>query len=113
LRHLRNRKAPGPDEIHNEMLKHLSPSMHRASHSLFTLMWVMRTAPDSWKEPNTILLHMKNDESLLENNKPIAPANTMYKLWTSLLQECLSKHADHYGILSNSREGYRPYLETL
>ncbi len=53
-------------------------------------MWVMRTAPDSWKEPNTILLHMKNDESLLENNKPIALANTMYKLWTSLLQECLS-----------------------
>ncbi len=76
LKHLKNRKAPGPDEIHNEMLKHLPPSMHRALHNLFTLMWMTGTTPDRWKEANTILLHKKNDESLLENYRPIALANT-------------------------------------
>ncbi len=37
----------------------------------------------------------------------------MYKLGPSLLQESLSKYADHYDILSNSQEGYRPYRNTM
>jgi len=43
----------------------------------------------------TILLHKKNDETLLENHQPIALANTMYKLWTGLIQECLNMYAVH------------------
>ena len=81
MRQLKTRKAPwpGPDEIHNEMLKHFPPSVHQAllKHSLFTLMWMTGTTPGSWKESNTILLHNKNDESLLEFYRPIALANTM------------------------------------
>ena len=89
VRHLSNNWAPGPDEVNNELLKHLPPSMHQAIHKLFVLMWLTGTTPDSWKESNTILLHKKNSELLLENYRPIALANTMYKLWTSLIQESL------------------------
>jgi hypothetical protein len=61
----------------------------------------------------TILLHKKNDETLLENHQPIALANTMYKLWTGLIQECLNMYAVHYSILSNSQEGFRRYRNTM
>ena len=47
---------------------------------------VTGTTPDSWKASNTILLHNKNSELLLENYRPIALANTMYKLWTGVIQ---------------------------
>ena len=106
VKHLSNNRAPGPDEINNELLKHLPPSMHQAIHKLFVLMWLTGTTPDSWKESNTILLH-KNSESLLENYRPIALASTMYKLWTSLIQESLGRYAEYYDILSTSQEGFR------
>ena len=59
--------------------------------------------------------HKENDESWLENYRPIALANTVYKLklWTGLIQECLNMYADHYNILSNSREGFRRYRITM
>ena len=81
--------------------------MHQAIHKLFVLMWLTGTTPDSWKESNTILLHKKNSELLLENYRPIALANTMYKLWTSLIQESLGQYAEYYDILSTSQEGFR------
>jgi len=41
--------------------------MQDAIHQLFILMWMTSTTPDAWKQPETILLHKKNDETLLEN----------------------------------------------
>ena len=38
IAHLSNNKMPGPDEITNELLKHLPLSMHDAIHQLFVLM---------------------------------------------------------------------------
>ena len=113
IAHLSNNKMPGPDEIPNELLKHLPLSMHDAIHQLFILMWMTGTTPDGWKESETILLHKKNDESLLENYRPIALANTMYKLWTGMIQECMNVYADHNNILSNSQEGFRRYRNTM
>ena len=60
--------------------------MHEAIHNVFILTWLTGTTPLNWKASNTILLHKKNSELLLENYKPIALANTMYKLWTSVIQ---------------------------
>lgn len=81
--------------------------MHQAIHKLFVLMWLTGTTPNGWKESNTILLHKKNSEFFLENYRPIALANTMYKLWTSLIQESLGRYKEQYGILSTSQEGFR------
>ena len=113
LSHLSNIKTPGPDEIPNELLKHLRASMQDAIHQLFILMWMTSTTPHAWKQSETILLHKKNDETLLEKYRPIALANTMYKLWTGLIKECLNMYADHYNILSNSQKGFRRYRNTM
>ena len=40
MRHLKNGKAPGPDGIPNELLKHLPEGVHQAIHKLFILMWM-------------------------------------------------------------------------
>ena len=76
-------------------------------------MWMTVTTPDGWKESDTILLRNKSDESLLENYEPVTLANTMYKLWTGLIQERMNVAADHYNILNNSQEGFRRYRNTM
>lgn len=111
--HLSNNKTPGPDEIPNELLKNLPSSMRETIHRLFVLMWMTGTTPDSWKESNTILLHKKNSELLIGIYRPIALANTMYKLWTGVIQESLSRYAEHYDILSSSQEGFRQEKNTM
>ena len=45
LRHLENGKAPGPDGIPNELLKHLPEGVHQVIHKLFILMWMTGTTP--------------------------------------------------------------------
>ena len=86
--------------------------MLEATHNLLILMWLTGTTPNSWKQSNTILLHKKNDETLLENYGPTALANTLYKLWTGLIQKGLSK-AEHFDILSSSQEGFREDKDTM
>ena len=80
VRRLSNNKRPGPDGIPNELIKHLPDELHLAIHNLFVLMWMTGTTPQSWKESSTILLHKKGSELDLNNYRPIALANTLYKL---------------------------------
>jgi len=35
--------------------------MQDAIHQLFILMWMTSTTPDAWKQPETIMLHKKNE----------------------------------------------------
>ncbi len=80
MRHLKNGKAPGPDGIPNELLKHLPEGVHQVIHKLSILMWMTGTTPKAWKESQTVLLHKKGSEHDLGNWRPIALANTLYKL---------------------------------
>ena len=63
--------------------------------------------PTAWKESHTILIHKKGDEQEIIHWRPIALTNTLYKLWTGFITPRLSKHAEHYALLSSSQEGFR------
>jgi hypothetical protein len=41
------------------------------------------------------------------NYRPIALANTMYKLWTSCVQQVLSEFAEAHRIVSGAQSGFR------
>ena len=110
---LKNGKSPGPDNITNELLKHLPEGLHQAIHKMFILMWMTGTTPKAWKESRTILLYKKGNEYELSNWRPIALANTVYKLWTGMVAECISKYADHHDILSGAQEGFRKEKNTI
>ena len=110
---LSNNKAPGIDGVANELLKNLPDDLLQAIHTLYTLMYMTATTPQYFKESNTILLYKKDDPLTLDNYRPICLANTIAKLWTSLLADCIAKYADHFDILSYSQEGFRSKRNTV
>ena len=108
-----NWKAPGPDGVPNKLSKHLPEGVHQAIHKLFILMWMTGTTPKAWKESQTVLLHKKGSEHDSGNWRPIALANTLYKLWTRVIAECLYKYAKNFNILSSAQEGFRKQKNTI
>ena len=115
MRYLKNGKAPGPDGVTNELLKHLPEGVHQAKHKLFILMWMTGTTRKAWKESQTVLLHKKGSGHDLGNWRPIAIAlaDTVYKLWTGVIAKCLHKYAEHINILSSVQEGFRKQKNTI
>ena len=104
------------DGIPNGLLKHLPEGVHQAIHKLFILMWMTGTTPKAWKESQTVLLHKKgnqHDLGNLGNWRPIALANTLYKLWTGVIAECLYIYAEHFNILSSAQEGSIRQLQNV
>ena len=73
----------------------------------FLQCYKQQSIPLSWKNSNTILLYRKGPPFHLPNHRPIALANTIYKLFTSTLTTLLSSFGEKYQILHNSQEGFR------
>jgi hypothetical protein len=65
-----------------------------------------------WKTSHTVLLYKKKDPTKLQNCTPIALANTIYKLSSSILTSILSTYGEKYQILQSSQEGFRQERST-
>ena len=55
-------KSPGPDNIRNELLKHLPEGLHQAIHKRFVLMWMTGNIPKSLER---VLLYKKGNKNEL------------------------------------------------
>ncbi|KAJ9519674.1 hypothetical protein QJQ45_013303, partial [Haematococcus lacustris] len=106
-------KAPGPDGIENEIIKMLPWEMRDTIHHLFIIMWATGCTPTSWKTSDTCLLYKdKGQETDLNAYRPVGLANTIYKLWTSLITRALYEYAEANGMLSNCQAGFRSHRDT-
>ena len=61
----------------------------------------------SWKASLTVLLYKKCDSSQLTNHRPIAIANTIYKLYTNTLISILSVYGERHQILYESQKWFK------
>jgi ribonuclease HI len=112
LRRAAKNKAPGPDEIPNELLAALPQPWHDAIQALFSICWVTGTTPLAWSQSTTILLYKKGDATELSNYRPIGLSNALYKLWTANMTTAITNYAMQAGILHNTQEGGLPGRNT-
>ncbi|KAJ9514694.1 hypothetical protein QJQ45_028426 [Haematococcus lacustris] len=113
LSRLSGGKAPGPDGIENEVIKMLPWEMRDTIHQLFIIMWATGCTPTTWKTSDTCLLYKdKGQETDLNSYRPVGLANTVYKLWTSLITKTLSEYAEANGMLSKNQAGFRSHRDT-
>ena len=85
---------------------------HKMLVLFFSHCYKQQQIPSSWKTSLTILLYKKGDSAQLTNHRPIALANTIYKLFTSTLTFILSAYGEEHQILHDSQEGFRAERST-
>ena len=78
-----------------------------AIHNLFVLRYMTGSTPASSKQSRMVLLYKKEDPLDIKNYRPIALADTLTKLGTGLLTDCVTDYAEHFDILSTSQEAFR------
>jgi hypothetical protein len=73
-----------------------------------------RLHPDRWKDSNTILL-FKNKGTILDLSyyRRIGLENTLYKLWTKVVQGMMATYAEKHSILSQEQGGFRAHRNTI
>ena len=113
IKRLTKGKAPGPDNIPNDIIKALPTPWQDLLYLFFQQCYKQKKIPQYWKHSKTILLHKKDDPTHITNYRPIALANTIYKLYTSTLTTLLTSYGEKHRILHFSQEGFRPQRNTL
>ncbi|CAG7820774.1 unnamed protein product [Allacma fusca] len=84
LQHLKNGKAPEPDNISNEFLKNLPTTGIELLHSIVNQIFDFKP-PVEWCELETTMYYKKEDPDDPANYCPIALANTSMKLFTNII----------------------------
>eukprot|EP00731_Ephydatia_muelleri_P013732 Em0007g1042a len=99
--------APGPDRIHYRTWKYLDPN-HDIITGILNTCRVNGKIPPAWKSSSTILIHKGDDSLVLDNWRPIALQNTLYKIYTAIIARRISGWAVDMGIMSPSQKGFLP-----
>ena len=107
LQNLANGKILGPVKIPNVILKTMPPRFDTLLLLYFTHCYKQKRISASWKTFFTVLLYKKGSPYCLNIHRPIAIANTTYKLFTNTLTSILSTYGEKHKILHDSKEGFR------
>ena len=107
LKAMDTRSAPGPDRIHYGTWKLLDPKQEVVTGILNTCRANGRIPP-AWKTSVTILTHKGEDPLALDNWRPIALQNTLYKVYAAIIAKRVSNWAVDTGVMSPSQKGFLP-----
>ena len=113
IRHLPDKKAPGPDGIQNIVLKRLPPSGIAFLTKIINAILELKIYPTAWKE-GRILLFPKNSGDLHnpESYRPITLLNTMGKVAEKIISKRLNFALREMNILRDEQFGFRPKHNT-
>lgn len=101
----RNCAAPGPDGLFNIIFKKL-PCLHDCLIILFDRIRVEKSYPQSLKHGRVVLVHKKNDPSLVKNFRPICLTDAISKIFTQYLVIHASRHMRFNNYMSKTQKGF-------
>jgi len=102
IHRLPNGKAPGPDNISNEILKVVAPLIKNDLAQAISRCFNGGSTPRTFRESTTIAIRKerKKDYSLPSSYRPIALENTITKLMEKLVAEQIADTAEAHSLLS-------------
>ena len=106
--------APGPDEIHNTIIKKLPKESQLLLLSIYNNIWNTQSFPDAWHQATIIPIPKPGkDHSNPSNYRPIALTNCLCKLMEKLINKRLSWFLEKNSLLSPLQSGYRKNRSTM
>ena len=93
IKKIKRRRAPGPDEISTGISKEFGPEGKVLVFELFN-RWNNEEVPEEMFRARVVLIYKKGNTSKYENYRPISLLNTLYKIFTAILQKRISEKMD-------------------
>ena len=108
IKNLDQRKAVGPDLIHNKLLVKAVDIISGPLATLFTRSLEEGKFPTIWKKAHVTPIHKKGDKNLCTNYRPISLLSCVGKV----MEKCIQKHLLDFitvnNLLTTSQSGFIP-----
>ena len=114
VKFLKRGKAPGPDNIHNEVLRlGTTTSLHYHLARLFTSSIQLGYIPTAWRLA-TLHMLLKSDKlpSLTTSYRPISLISSIMKLFERVIEQRLRSHLENIGFINKHQSGFRKAKST-
>lgn len=104
-------KAPGPDEISNELLLSCRTYIAPLLTCIFNDILNTEIIPSQWTASTIVLLHKKGDKTNINNYRPISLMSNIYKIFAKIILARITRTLDE----NQPREqaGFRAGYSTL
>ena len=109
VKFLKRGKAPGPDTIHNEVLRlGITTSLFHHLAKLFTSSIQLGYIPTAWKLA-TLHMLLKPDKlpSLTTCYRPISLISSIMKLFKRVIEQRLRSHLEEVGFINKHQSGFK------
>ena len=104
---LKRGKAPGPDTIHNEILRPgTTTSLFHHLARLFTSSIKLGYIPTTWKLA-TLRMLLKPDKPITTSYRPISLISSIVKLFERVIEQRLRSHLEDIGFINKHQSGFR------
>ena len=106
--------APGPDEIHYELLKHLPEESRKVLLDIFNKIWTEGVFPDAWREATIIPLPKPGkDPTNPSSYRPIALTSCLCKTLERMINARLVWYLESNNIITKYQSGFRRARSTI
>lgn len=113
IMHVGGWKASGPDNIHNQLLKHGGDYFILSLKILFNWSYTIGYMPKQWKLCNIAPIPKPNrDHTKAKNYRPIALLSCVGKLLERIFSQRLLKYLKETHLLSENQAGFQSYHNT-
>ena len=114
VKFLKRGKAPGPDNIHNEVLRlGTTTSLYHHLARVFTSSTQLGYIPTAWKIA-TLRMLLKPDRlpSLTTSYRPISLISSIMELFERVIEQRLKSHLEHIGFINKHQSCFRKAKST-
>ena len=113
LKQLKKCKAPGPDEITNELLQNLGPQAKSVLLNIYNASWKNASVPQAWREATMIPIHKKGkDKAKADSYRPISLTSCVGKLMERLINTRMMWYLEKENVLMPTQAGFRHHRST-
>ena len=104
---LNPRKASGPDNIPNLILKELSAELAPIISAIFNQSLATGTLPKDWTDANVTPIYKKSNKHDPANYRPVSLTCVCCKLLEHIICRHMMAHFENFDILTNLQHGFR------
>ena len=107
-------RAPGPDGIHNNLLKHLPEDTLKILKDILNNIWTTGDFPHQWRAATVIPIPKPNNDHADPNSyRPIALTSCLCKIQERMVNTRFIWYLEKSGILDRSQCGFRKHRSTV